>query len=74
MKTSFAESKDQDKFSTFTMVAILVIGVTCFFVFFTLMAVCYRFVQAKLYEVREEKALADVFINVIAFSFVQHKM
>lgn len=45
--SNFTESKDQDKFSTGTMVTILVIVVTCFFVFFTLMAVCYRFVPFK---------------------------
>lgn len=44
---NFAESKDQDKFGTGTMVAILVILVTSFFVFFALMAVCYRFVLFK---------------------------
>lgn len=44
---NFAESKDQDKFSTVTMVAILVILVTSFFVFFALMAVCYRFVYSR---------------------------
>lgn len=63
----FPESKDQDKFSTFTMVAILVIVVTGFFVFFTLMAVCYRCVQVKLWE--ERWTVVNVLLNVIALSF-----
>lgn len=43
------ESFNQDKFSTNTMVTILVVGVTSFFVFFALLAVCYRCVQDRFY-------------------------
>lgn len=70
---NFAESKDQDKFSVPRQVAILVILVTSFFVFFALMAVCYRFVYFRDGPSNVMISEIGCILNVYAFSFSKNK-